>query len=67
MSNLVTIPINNHNQFQVSLSTFISFAATPPDTSLLYVGFYDPSLFILSVLNAMFAAYAALMVAGHIG
>ena len=67
MSNLVTIPINNHNQFQVSLSTFISFAATPPDTSLLYVGFYDPSLFILSVLIAMFAAYAALMVAGHIG
>jgi diguanylate cyclase (GGDEF)-like protein/PAS domain S-box-containing protein len=39
---------------------------TPPESSLLYGGFYDPVLVGLSVLVAVFAAYAAILVSHHV-
>lgn len=49
------------------LADFLHFAATPPDTSLLYRGSYDPLLVLLSLAIALFASHAALAVAGHMG
>lgn len=37
-----------------------------PDSSLLYAGLYDPVLVTLSVVVAMFASYAALLVSRHV-
>ena len=48
------------------LTPYLQFLGTPPDTSLLYVGVYDPGLVFLSILIAVFAAYAALDVAARI-
>lgn len=39
----------------------------PPDSSLLYEGFFDPLLVTLSVAVAIFASYAALLVAQRVG
>ena len=45
---------------------FLPLVSTPPDSSLLYTGHYDPVLVCLSVVVAMFASYASLLVAQHI-
>ena len=45
---------------------YLQFLSSAPDTSLLYVGFYDPWLVLLSILIAVFATYAALDVAARI-
>ncbi len=45
---------------------YLQFLDAPPDTGLLYLGSYDPRLVFLSVLIAVFAAYAAFDVAGRI-
>ncbi len=42
------------------------FLPTPPDRSLIYSGGYDSALVVLSILVAILAAYAALVVAQHI-
>lgn len=42
------------------MSNILHFLLTPPDTSLLYVGSYNPSWVIVSVLLAILASYAAL-------
>lgn len=39
---------------------------SPPDSSLLYTGHYDPVLVSLSVAMAIFASYAALLVSQHV-
>ncbi len=51
----------------MSLSAILGLVSAPPDTSLLYSGTYHPGLVALSIAIAVFAAYAALGVAGHIG
>lgn len=50
----------------VQLTSYLQFVSSPPDTSLLYTGIYDPWLVLLSILIASFAAYAALDVATRI-
>jgi diguanylate cyclase (GGDEF)-like protein/PAS domain S-box-containing protein len=50
----------------VQLTPYLQFLGTPPDTSLLYLGVYDPRLVFLSILIAVFAAYTALDVAARI-
>lgn len=50
----------------VSLASSLPFLSSPPDTSLLYGGSYDPALVLLSILIAVFAAYVALGVATRI-
>lgn len=42
----------------------LQFLASPPDSSLLYSGAYDPKLVLLSILIAIFASHAALSVTG---
>ncbi|MGE5505549.1 MAG: MHYT domain-containing protein [Actinomycetota bacterium] len=44
----------------------IPFAWQPPPDALLYVGNWDPVLVALSVLVAVFASYAAVLVAEHV-
>jgi len=46
---------------------FLEFVPTAPDSSLLYIGQYDPLLVAFSVLAATFAAYTALLVAQRVG
>jgi diguanylate cyclase (GGDEF)-like protein/PAS domain S-box-containing protein len=46
----------------VNLDSPLKFLVTPPDSSLLYSGFYDPKLVLLSILIAIFASHAALSV-----
>ena len=46
----------------VNFANSLIFLATPPDSSLLYSGFYAPGLVVLSMLIAVFAAHAALSV-----
>ena len=48
----------------MSLDISLEFLASPPDSSLLYSGSYDPWLVMLSVLIAIFAAYAAFSAIG---
>ena len=48
------------------MSDMLQFVASPPDTSLLYMGHYDPLLVFFSILVAIFASYAALVVAQHV-
>ncbi|MDP2433443.1 MAG: EAL domain-containing protein [Pseudomonadota bacterium] len=50
----------------MQLTSYLQFVGSPPDTSLLYAGIYDPWLVLLSILIASFAAYAALDVAARI-
>lgn len=50
----------------MSLASTFSFVDTPPDTSLLYVGVYDPWLVALSILIAMFASNVGLGVADRL-
>jgi diguanylate cyclase (GGDEF)-like protein/PAS domain S-box-containing protein len=50
----------------LELGSYLKFLDSPPDTSLLYIGIYDPWLVMLSILIAVFAAYAALDVAARI-
>lgn len=50
----------------MQLTPYLQFVSSPPDTRLLYIGVYDPWLVLLSVLIAIFAAYAALDVATRI-
>ena len=45
---------------------FQHFLLTPPQSSVLYDGFYDPVLVVYSVVVAVFAAYAALLVSHHV-
>ncbi|CAG0958595.1 partial putative signaling protein, partial [Rhodocyclaceae bacterium] len=40
----------------------MNFLVAPPDSSLLYIGHYDPLLVLLSVLIAVFASFGALEV-----
>ncbi len=44
----------------------MQFVLTAPDNNLLYVGHYDPLLVVFSVMAAMFAAFAALLVSERI-
>lgn len=44
---------------------FLHLVVAAPESSLLYVGMYDPLLVTLSVVVAMFASYAALLVSRH--
>ncbi|OYY94953.1 MAG: hypothetical protein B7Y41_05180 [Hydrogenophilales bacterium 28-61-23] len=44
----------------------LKFLAIEPDSSLLYGGFYDPELVVLSILIAIFAAHAALSVTDQV-
>jgi diguanylate cyclase len=46
----------------VNLDSPLKFLVTSPDSSLLYSGFYDPKLVLLSILMAIFASHAALAV-----
>ena len=46
----------------MNLDNYLQFLASPPDSSLLYSGFYDPKLVLLSILIAIFASHAALSV-----
>jgi diguanylate cyclase (GGDEF)-like protein/PAS domain S-box-containing protein len=46
----------------VNLDSPLKFLFDPPDSSLLYSGFYDPKLVLLSILIAIFASHAALSV-----
>ena len=48
------------------ISDYLRFIDTPPDTSLLFAGWYNPWLVALSLLIAVFAAYAALDVAARV-
>ena len=48
----------------MSLDISINFLASPPDSSLLYSGTYDPRLVALSLLIAIFASHAAFTVVG---
>jgi diguanylate cyclase (GGDEF)-like protein/PAS domain S-box-containing protein len=45
---------------------FLPIVLAAPDSSLLYAGHYDPVLVTLSVVVAMFASYAALLVSRHV-
>ncbi len=45
---------------------FLHLVFSPPDSSLLYAGSYDPMLVALSVVIAIFASYAALLVSQHV-
>lgn len=45
---------------------FLQIVLSPPDDSLLYVANYDWLLVLFSVLVAIFASYAALVVAQHV-
>ena len=47
--------------------SYLQFLSSPPETSLLLIGTYDPALVLLSIAIAVFAAYAALGVAARIG
>ncbi len=45
---------------------FLRIVSSAPDASLLYVGHYDPLLVTLSLAIAVFASYAALLVAAYV-
>ena len=47
--------------------SYLQFLSSPPETSLLLIGTYDPALVVLSIAIAVFAAYAALGVAARVG
>ena len=45
------------------IGRYLNFLDAIPDSSLLYVGYYNPALVVLSIAIAIFAAYTALVVA----
>ena len=45
---------------------FLRLDASPPDAAILYFGTHDPVLVGLSILVAVFGAYAALLVSQHV-
>jgi PAS domain S-box-containing protein len=45
---------------------FLHLVITPPESSLLYRGNYDPVLVGLSIVVAIFASYASLLVSQHV-
>jgi len=45
---------------------FLHLIGAPPDSSLLYQGSYDPVLLSLSVVVAIFASYASMLVSQHV-
>jgi len=45
---------------------FLPLVITPPESSVLYRGNYDPVLVVLSVAVAIFASYASLLVSQHV-
>lgn len=45
---------------------YLHLVIAAPDSSLLYFGHYDPALVSLSVIVAIFASYAALLVSQHL-
>jgi len=48
------------------MAVSLPFVFSPPDSSLLYAGQYDPKLVAFSVVMAIFAAYAALLVSRRV-
>ncbi|MDO8770214.1 MAG: EAL domain-containing protein [Burkholderiaceae bacterium] len=48
------------------MSDFFHLFIAPPDSSLLYTGHYDPVLVSLSIVVAIFASYASLLVSQHV-
>ncbi len=54
--------LSRYSENRVNLGNFLQFLPSPPDSSLLYSGFYDPKLVLLSILIAIFASHAALSV-----
>ena len=50
----------------MSMPNFLELVVAPPDSSLLYTGHYDPVLVALSIVVAVFASYASLLVSQHI-
>jgi diguanylate cyclase (GGDEF)-like protein/PAS domain S-box-containing protein len=46
----------------MNLDIPLQFLSNPPDSNLLYSGFYDPKLVLLSILIAIFASHVALSV-----
>jgi diguanylate cyclase (GGDEF)-like protein/PAS domain S-box-containing protein len=45
---------------------FLHLVLSPPESSVLYQGNYDPVLVILSIAVAIFASYASLLVSQHV-
>jgi diguanylate cyclase (GGDEF)-like protein/PAS domain S-box-containing protein len=45
---------------------FLHLVISPPESSVLYTGSYDPLLVILSIAVAIFASYASLLVSQHV-
>jgi len=45
---------------------FVELVVAPPESSLLYTGHYDPVLVALSIVAAVLASYASLLVSQHI-
>jgi len=45
---------------------FLPLVFSPPESSVLYTGNYDPVLVSLSIVVAIFASYASLLVAEHV-
>ncbi|MES2018644.1 MAG: EAL domain-containing protein [Pseudomonadota bacterium] len=50
----------------ITMFDFLPLVVAAPDSSLLYAGHYNPLLVVLSVVVAMFASYAALLVSQHV-
>lgn len=50
----------------ITLRDFLPLVVSAPDSSLLYAGHYNPLLVTLSIVVAMFASYAALLVSRHV-
>ncbi len=48
------------------MRSFLQFFISPPDSSVLYTGNYDPVLVGLSVFVAILASYASLLVSHHV-
>jgi len=49
-----------------SMLNFLHLVISPPESSVLYAGSYDPVLVSLSIVVAIFASYAALLVSQHV-
>lgn len=45
---------------------FLHLVISPPESSVLYTGNYDPMLVSLSIIVAIFASYASLLVSQHV-
>ena len=49
-----------------SMLNLLHLVISPPESSVLYEGNYDPVLVTLSIVVAIFASYAALLVSQHV-